>query len=78
MTTRLLKSKTLSNYDMGVVFKEFYNLEELINKSQTMAERNYITVRLVTVIEQFFQKVMEFLLKRYPDRCPQKVTVDTR
>ena len=78
MTTRLLKGKTLSNYDMGAVFKEFYSLEELINKNQTMAERNYITVRLVTVIEQFFQKVMEFLLKRYPDRGPQKVTVDTR
>ena len=48
----------LEKQEMSDVFIEFYRLEEIFgNKSQYA--RNYTVIRLVTVIEQFFRKIVE-------------------
>ena len=76
MQSRQLKGKTLSNYDMRSVFIELYQIEKMIKDGKHIEQRNYITIRLVTIIEQFFRKVMEFLLRRHPDKRPPSITLD--
>ena len=76
MKSRQLKSKTLSNYDMRSVFIELYQIEKLIKDGKYIEQRNYVTIRLVTIIEQFFRKVMEFLFRRHPDKRPPSITLD--
>ena len=76
MKPRQLKGKTLSNYDMRSVFIELYQIEKMIKDGKYIEQRNYITIRLVTIIEQFFRKVMEFLFRRHPDKRPPSITLD--
>ena len=48
----------LEKQGMDDVFVEFYRLDEILeNKDQHT--QNYIAIRLVTVIEQFFRKIVE-------------------
>ena len=78
MTKHQLKAKRLPNYGMKSVFGELYLIEDMIKSGKYMEQINYITIRLVTIIEQFFRKVIEFLLRRHPEKRPQSVTLDTR
>ena len=76
MQSRQLKGKTLSNYDMRSVFIELYQIEKMIKDGKYIEQRNYTTIRLVTIIEQFFRKVVEFLFRRHPDKRPPSITLD--
>ena len=78
MNLRQLKGKTLSDYDMKSVFLELYHIEKMIEDGKHVKQKNYIMIRLVTIIEQFFRKVLEFLLRRYPDKRPQNIALDTQ
>ena len=78
MKLRQLKGKTLPNYDMSSVFIELYHIEEIIKDGKHVEQKNYIITRLVTIIEQFFRKVLEFLFRRHPETRPQNITLDTR
>ena len=59
------------------MFVEFYQLEKLIEDDLLEYQKNYIMVRLVTIIEQFFRKVTEFQLRRHPETRPSNITLDT-
>ena len=67
MKLRQLKGKTLPNYDMSSVFIELYHIEKIIKDGKHVEQKNYIIIRLVTIIEQFFRKVLEFLFRRHPE-----------
>ena len=78
MNFRQLKGKTLSDSDMKSVFLELYHVEKMIEDGKHVEQKNYIMIRLVTIIEQFFRKVLEFLFRRYPDKRPQNIALDTQ
>ena len=78
MNLRQLKGKTLSDSDMKSVFLELYHIEKMIEDGKYVEQKNHIMIRLVTIIEQFFRKVLEFLFRRHPDKRPQNITLDTQ
>lgn len=53
----------LVNQEMDDVFIEFYRLDEIL-KNQSQHIDNYVIIRLVTVIEQFFRKIIEYQIKK--------------
>ena len=48
----------LEKQEMDDVFDEFYILDEIL-ECKDQHTRNYIVIRLVTIIEQFFRKIIE-------------------
>ena len=50
---------SLTNQSFNNVFDEFFSLEDLIKPENTQYEKNYITIRLASIIEQFFRKIIE-------------------
>ena len=48
----------LKKQEMDDVFTEFYRLDEIIEKNDQHTQ-NYVVIRLVTIIEQFFRKIVE-------------------
>ena len=64
--------------DIYDVFVEFYQLGVDMKKSSTEYQNEYIVVRLVTILEQFFRCVIELELKRHPENIPRKITLDTQ
>ena len=63
---------------MKSVFLELYHIEKMIEDGKHVEQKNYIMIRLVTIIEQFFRKVLEFLFRRFPDKRPQNIALDTQ
>ena len=55
---------------MSSVFIELYHIEKIIKDGKHVEQKNYIIIRLVTIIEQFFRKVLEFLFRRHPETRP--------
>ena len=49
---------------MENVFIEFYRLESIMESVEKEYAKNYIVIRLVTIIEQFFRNITETLLKK--------------
>ena len=78
MTIHRAKGKDLLNHDMRSIFKELYQIEKILNSNKYVGQQNYITIRLVTIIEQFFREIVGFLLKKYPEKRPQTIELDTR
>ena len=52
----------LLKQDMIDVLAEFYRLDEIINDTSQHLQ-NYVVIRLVTIIEQFFRKIVEKKIK---------------
>ena len=67
----------LKKQEMDDVFVEFYRLDEILeNKDQHI--QNYIVIRLVTVIEQFFRKIVEEQIKSGNiHNIPSQITLNT-
>ena len=67
----------LEKQEMDDVFVEFYRLDEILeNKDQHI--QNYIVIRLVTVIEQFFRKIVEEQIKSgNTHNIPSQITLNT-
>ena len=78
MKTYKAKGKDLTNKDMRSVFDELYQIDQMIKNDMYVGRQTYITIRLVTIIEQFFREIIEFLLRKYPDKRPKTVELDTR
>ena len=73
-----VKGHSLPKHNMQLVFKELYEIERMINSGKDIGQQNYLTTRLVTIIEQFFREVKAFLLRRDPYKRPPMVELDTR
>ena len=78
MAKHRVKGKKLVKHDMQAIFEELYQIDEMIKNGTYMGKQTYITTRLVTIIEQFFREVMEFLLRKYPKKRPKTIELDTR
>ena len=60
---------------MYSVFKEFYSLEPLIRQGMEDRSKNYMVIRLVTVVEQFFRCVVENRFRKYPNLVPHEISI---
>ena len=67
----------LSKQEMTDVVVEFYSLSEIL-KSTDRHMHNYLIIRLVTIIEQFFRKIIEMKIKNEDSMnyIPERVTLD--
>ena len=67
----------LSKQEMTDVVVEFYSLSEIL-KSTDRHMHNYLIIRLVTIIEQFFRKIIEMKIKNEDsvNYIPERVTLD--
>ena len=62
----------LKKQEMDDVFTEFYRLDK-IQKNEDQDMQNYIVIRLVTIIEQFFRKIIE---KRIKDGNTKNIQIE--
>ena len=67
----------LLKQEMTDVVVEFYSLSEIL-KSTDRHMHNYLIIRLVTIIEQFFRKIIEMKIKNEDsvNYIPERVTLD--
>ena len=70
-----MKGWDLPKQDMYSVFKEFYSLEPIIIEGMEEHLKNYMAIRLVTVVEQFFRCVMENHFHKYPNLIPHEISI---
>ena len=61
---------------MDDVFTEFYSLDEILEKNDQHT-KNYVVIRLVTIIEQFFRKIVEKQIKDKKGAIPSEITINT-
>ena len=66
----------LTKQEMDDVFVEFYRLGDILGKKDQHAQ-NYIIIRLVTIIEQFFRKIVEKQIKNMKGIIPREITINT-
>lgn len=66
-----MKGRELPKQNMYSVFKEFYSIEPIIRQGMEEHSKNYMVIRLVTVVEQFFRCVVENYFHKHPDLIPQ-------
>ena len=78
MKARKAKGKTLINSSMKAVFDDLYQINAIIKNDTYIGQQNYITIRLVTITEQFFREIMVLLLIKNPDKRPKTIELDTR
>ena len=78
MGNRKVKNLTdgLRKQEMSDIFKEFYKLKELLNKTEWYAQ-SFIIVRLVTIIEQFFRRAIVIQLEKRKMDPPSEITLRT-
>ena len=69
----------LLKQEMTDVIAEFYNLDEILNDTNQHV-RNYAVIRLVTVIEQFFRKIVEKKINddKLGNYIPDQLKLDKR
>ena len=65
----------LTKQEMDDVFVEFYRLDEIFGKRDRHTQ-NYIVIRLVTIIEQFFRKIVEKQIENNKGKIPQEITIN--
>ena len=67
----------LLKQEMTDVIAEFYKLDEIL-KDTSQHTRNYVVIRLVTVIEQFFRKIIEKKINddKLGDYIPNQLKLD--
>ena len=66
----------LRKQEMDDVFTEFYRLDEILGKDDQHT-KNYIVIRLVTIIEQFFRKIIEKQIENNKSKTPREITINT-
>ena len=66
----------LTKQEMDDVFVEFYKLGEILGKNDQHTQ-NYIVIRLVTIIEQFFRKIVEKQIENVKGGIPHEITINT-
>ena len=66
----------LKKQEMDDVFTEFYRLDEILEKNDQHTQ-NYVVIRLVTIIEQFFRKIVEKQIKDKKGVIPSEITINT-
>ena len=67
----------LKKQEMDDVFTEFYRLNKILEKNDQHTQ-NYVVIRLVTIIEQFFRKIVEKQIKNKKGVIPSEITINTR
>ena len=72
---RKLRGQRLPDQDIDVVFNELCWLEQTIKNSSKDYQIQYIIIRLVTILEQFFRNIVQIQLKIYPDYSHQEITL---
>ena len=67
----------LLKQEMTNVIVEFYSLTEILEKTDRHTH-NYVIIRLVTIIEQFFRKIIESKIKNDDsfNYIPERVSLD--
>ena len=66
----------LKKQKMDDIFREFYRLETILNNNEWFAQ-NYIVIRLVTIIEQFFREVITIQLQKKKMKSKKEITLRT-
>ena len=66
----------LTKQEMDDVFVEFYRLGEILGKNDQHTQ-NYIVIRLVTIVEQFFRKIVEKQIENVKGGIPHEITINT-
>ena len=59
------------------IFKEFYRLEEILNSNEWYAQ-SFISIRLVTIIEQFFRQIVMIQLNNSKMQPPGEIVLQTQ
>ena len=69
----------LLKQEMTDVIAEFYNLDKILNDTNQHTQ-NYVVIRLVTVIEQFFRKIVEKKINddKLGNYVPNQLKLDKR
>ena len=69
----------LLKQEMTDVIAEFYNLDKILNDTNQHTQ-NYVVIRLVTVIEQFFRKIVEKKINddKLGNYIPNQLKLDKR
>lgn len=76
MPNRRIKGKKLPEHNIFDVFVEFYYLEYLIDEKEH--HKNYIVMRLVTIIEQFCRNIVSYKLKDSKHVLSDKIELDVQ
>ena len=66
----------LKKQKMDDIFREFYRLETILNNNEWFTQ-NYIIIRLVTIIEQFFREVITIQLQKKKMKPKKEITLRT-
>lgn len=74
---KLPRMEKLPEQDLQDVLAEFYRLKSMIKKDIDEHQKNYVVIRLVTIIEQFFRCIVEIQLKNGTIPAPETVTLGT-
>ena len=74
--TPLRLTLKLKKQEMDDVFTEFCRLDEILEKNDQHTQ-NYIVIRLVTIIEQFFRKIVENQIENNKGKIPNEITINT-
>ena len=62
---KILPDQTLTN-----AFVELYQLEEFTTDTVKEYQKNYATVRMVTIVEQFFREIVRLKIHKKPELIP--------
>ena len=65
-------TNALVNQNLDDIFREFYRLETILNNKKWYAQ-SYVTIRLVTVIEQFFREIIVIQLQKGKMKPPDEI-----
>ena len=75
MNKRTMKGRELPKQNMYSVFQEFYSIEPIIRQGMEEHSKNYMIIRLVTVVEQFFRCVVEKHFCKCPNLIPREICI---
>ena len=73
---RRLRGKELAYQDIDDIFEEFYQIQSIIDAKSGQDNINYIIIRLVTILEQFFRFVVECSLEKDPGKTPTTIEME--
>ena len=72
-----VKGRHLASHDMQLVLEKLYKLKQKIDSGKCKGKKKHI-IGLVTILEQFSREVTAVLFRKYPEKIPTKIEVDTR
>ena len=71
-----IRGKELAYQDIDDIFEEFYQIQSIIDVKSGRGDINYIIIRLVTILEQFFRFVVECSLEKDPSKTPTTIEIE--